>query len=373
MSDAPALGLRLRTFGSPAVVGPAGAERGTAAQPQSLALLALLASAGEKGLSRDKLVAWLWPEADAKKARHRLSQLCHALRRSLGERIFSPGNAEIRLDSSRIGSDVAEFKAACLAGESERAVACYGGPFLDGFFLSGAPEFERWVEGERVACARAFTEALETLAIEAEARGNRAEAARWWSKLAEYEPLSSRVIIRLMSALAAHGDRAGALQSARRYEEGLNRELEASPNPAVLALADRLRQTAAVSGSTLVSPRGRILIAILPFTKLGSMPETYLAEGLVEDLRSGLARLDTLRVTAVGSLERLPRTGPSAILEGIIRQVGNRVRLIVRLLDTSDGSYLWSNRYDRVVEDVLTTQDDLTQAIVADLRGFFRL
>ena len=115
------------------MLGPEGAERGTAAQPQSLALLALLASAGERGLSRDKLVAWLWPEADAKKARHRLSQLCHALRRSLGDVIVSPGNAEIRLDSSRIGSDVAEFKTACLRGDSEQAVACYGGPFWTGF------------------------------------------------------------------------------------------------------------------------------------------------------------------------------------------------------------------------------------------------
>ncbi|MFL5546507.1 MAG: BTAD domain-containing putative transcriptional regulator, partial [Gemmatimonadales bacterium] len=371
--EAGAPNLRLRTFGAPVVEGLDGASGGTAAQPQSLALLVLLAAAGERGMSRDKIVALLWPECDDKRARHRLSQLCHALRRSLGDGIFSPGNAEIHLDSSRIGSDVAEFKAACLRGESELAVACYGGPFLDGFFLSGAPEFERWVEAERVTCARAFTEALETLAIEAEARGNRAEAARWWSKLAEHEPLSSRVIIRLMSALAAHGDRAGALESARRYEEGLNLELEASPNPAVLALADRLRQTATVSGSALVSPRARICIALLPFTKLGSMPETYLAEGLVEDLRNGLAGLEAVRVTAVGSLERLPRPGPSAILEGIIRQVGNRVRLIVRLLDTSDGSYLWSNRYDRVVEDVLTTQDDLSQAIVADLQTFLRL
>ena len=59
--------------------------------------------------------------------------------------------------------------------------------------------------------ARAFTEALETLAIAAESRGQQAEAAAWWTRLAEHEPLSSRVIIRLMSALAAHGDRAAAL------------------------------------------------------------------------------------------------------------------------------------------------------------------
>ena len=118
MSEAGAPNLRLRTFGAPAVEGLAGALGGTAAQPQSLALLTLLAAAGERGMSRDKIVALLWPECDDKRARHRLSQLCHALRRSLGDSIFSPGNPEIRLDPARVGSDVAEFKAACMRGES---------------------------------------------------------------------------------------------------------------------------------------------------------------------------------------------------------------------------------------------------------------
>ncbi len=83
---------------------------------------------------------------------------------------------------------------------------------------------------------------LESLAIEAESRGSKPRQRAGGAELAEHEPLSSRVIIRLMSALAAHGDRAGALQQARRYEEEMGRELEAEPNPAVVALADRLRR-----------------------------------------------------------------------------------------------------------------------------------
>ncbi|HET6838074.1 MAG TPA: BTAD domain-containing putative transcriptional regulator, partial [Gemmatimonadales bacterium] len=171
--------------------GPAGPLGGTAAQPQSMALLALLAAADERGMSRDKIIALLWPECDAKRARHRLSQLCHALRRSLGEGLFSAAGTELRLSQSQITSDVGEFRSACRRADWEGAVACYGGPFLDGFFLSAAPEFERWVEDERAAFTRALTEALETLAIEAESRGERAEAAQWWSRLVEHEPLRS--------------------------------------------------------------------------------------------------------------------------------------------------------------------------------------
>ena len=369
MSEADAPRLRLRTFAAPAVHGPDGPLGGTAAQPQSLALLTVLAAAGEQGISRDKIIALLWPECDAKRARHRLSQLCHALRRSLGEHIFLAAGTELRLAQSQITSDVGEFKSACRRGDSERAVGCYGGPFLDGFFLTDAREFERWVEGERVALARAFTEALETLAIEAEARGDRAEAAHWWSRLGEHEPLSSRVIIKLMSALAAHGDRAGALEQARRYEEGLGRELEAEPNPAVVALADRLRHPPPQSDFAPAALRRRLSIAVLPFTKLGSMPDNYLAEGLVEEITHGLAQLEGVRVTSVVSSERLSVASPGAILEGIIRQIDDRVRLIVRLVDSADGSYLWSSRYDRAVDDLFAVQDELSRTIVEDLRG----
>jgi DNA-binding SARP family transcriptional activator len=358
--------LRIRSFGPPAVEGPSGTLRGCAAQRQALALLTLLAVC-DRGLSRDKIVALLWPETDGPRAGHRLSPLLHALRGSLGEDALIATSGEIRLNADRITSDVAEFKEACLREEPDRAVACYAGPFLDGFFLSEAPEFERWVAAERAAFGRAFTDQLETLAIEAEARGEQAGAARWWSRLAEHEPFSSRVIIRLMSALAAHGDRGGALEQARRYEEVLGRELEASPNPAVLALADRLRRGPSSAEISAGIPGHRISIAIPPITRLGSVPDNDLAEGLVEEIANGLAQHEGLRVTLVTSQEGLTRAGASATLEGNFRQVGNRARLIVRLVDSADGSYLWSNRYDRVVDDVLTLQDELSKRIVDDV------
>jgi adenylate cyclase len=116
--------------------------------------------------------------------------------------------------------------------------------------------------------------------------------------------------------------------------------------------------------------RRRISIAVLPFTKLGSMADNYLAEGLVEELTHGLAQLQGVRVTSMTSPERPNSAGPSAFLEGILRQIDDRLRLIVRLIDSSDGSYLWSSRYDRKVDDIFAVQDELSRAIVAELRGF---
>jgi TolB-like protein len=60
------------------------------------------------------------------------------------------------------------------------------------------------------------------------------------------------------------------------------------------------------------------------------------------------------------------------MLEGIIRQIGDRLRLIVRLVDSSDGSYLWSSRYDRAMDDVLALEDELSKAVVSDLEAFLR-
>ena len=157
-------------------------------QRKSLALLALLARAGDRGISRDKLLAYLWPETDPERAGHRLTQALYALRRGLQVGGLFLGSAELRLNAQLMASDVAEFVASHRAGQLDRAVALYGGPFLDGFFLSGAPEFERWMDNERAGLARDYAEALDTLAAEAVARGDLGHAAEWWRRLADHDP-----------------------------------------------------------------------------------------------------------------------------------------------------------------------------------------
>jgi TolB-like protein len=365
--------LRLRTLGGAAVEGETGPIGGAAAQRRSLALLALLALAGERGISRDKLLAYLWPEVDPDRAGHRLTQALYAIRRDLKVSGLFLGSAELRLNAEHIGSDVAEFVVARRAGQLERAVALYGGPFLDGFFLNGAPEFERWVENERAGLARDYAEALEALAAEAVARGALGHAAEWWRRLADHDPLSSRVTVHLMSALAAAGKRADAIERASAYEDLIQRELDAAPNPAVLALAQQLRQG---------SPQRRELsVAVLPFTNLSSLPANdFFAEGLAEELMSGLARLDGVRVAArtsgnafrtteLDAREIARRLNVSALIEGSLRQSGERVRLTVHLVDATDGCHLWSERYERQLTNIFAVQDELCRLIVGGVEA----
>src|SRR5206468_9587170 len=113
---------------------------GAAQQRKTLALLALLAAAGHRGLSRDKLIGSLWPETDAEHGRGLLNQACYALRRDLQASELFLGSIQLRLNPAAISSDVESFVRAMEEHDPTRAVACYTAPFLDGFYLTGGGE-----------------------------------------------------------------------------------------------------------------------------------------------------------------------------------------------------------------------------------------
>ena len=238
--------LSLYTLGSAHVADESGvAMSGAASQKRVLSLLAILAVAGESGLSRDKLVGLLWPEAEEERARHSLTQALYVARRALGrEDLFSLSPSSIRLNFSVLACDVCAFEAALDAGELEAAVARYGGPFLDGFFLGSSSEFERWSASQRERLEGRLVQTLEELAAGAESAREYGRAVEWRRRLATLRPLDAAAVARLMSALAGSGDRAGAIQQARLHASLLHHELELGPDPVVEALAARLRTDA---------------------------------------------------------------------------------------------------------------------------------
>ena len=127
--------LRLNVFGGVALLDESGAAVVT--QRRRLAVLTLLASAGERGLTREKLSGLLWPDSPAENARHSLQQLLYYLRQATKEELFL-GTDPIRLNPELIGSDLADFESALARGDFAEAVSLYQGQLLDGFFLSGS-------------------------------------------------------------------------------------------------------------------------------------------------------------------------------------------------------------------------------------------
>ena len=234
--------LRLQTLGSVFIAADAQPLGGAASQRRTLALLAALAIAGEGGLSRDKIVGLLWPETDSERARHSLTQALYAARRALEADDLFTVNADVRLNRQRLLCDVNELEAALDSGDLERAVALYTGPFLDGFFLAGSPEFEQWSSLQRGRLEARVIEALERLAANAETEGDYRRAAEWRKRISTIRPLDSGNTVKLMAALVESGDRAGALQHARVHEVLLREQLDLQPDVAVLALAKKLRE-----------------------------------------------------------------------------------------------------------------------------------
>jgi len=167
--------LRLRTFGGLWIDRPGPGSDATQ-RPRTLALLAILATADAAGITRERVMAVLWSEVDEDRARHGLSQALYNIRRDLGTEVVLSTPA-LRLDPDRISSDVAEFKAATAAKSWATAASLYTSPFLDGFHLADAPEFERWAESQRATLATAGIRAIEILAKTAAEAGELEVAA----------------------------------------------------------------------------------------------------------------------------------------------------------------------------------------------------
>ena len=233
--------FRLRLFGSPSLESDGSVLSGRATQRHRLALLALLAQAPARRLTRDKLLALLWPERDADRGRNLLKVATYVLRETLGERALLSEGDDLRLNTEIVRVDVAEFEAALERADPARAVGIYVGPFLDGFFLSETPEFERWVERERERLAASYGKALESLADAAERDQDTSRAVEWWKARAVHDPYDSRVALRLIKALDASGNRVGALQHASVHQRLLHEEFGTAAVPEITALVERMR------------------------------------------------------------------------------------------------------------------------------------
>jgi TolB-like protein len=117
-------------------------------------------------------------------------------------------------------------------------------------------------------------------------------------------------------------------------------------------------------------------LAVLPFTNLSSDPEQeYFADGMVEDIITGLSRSKSLFVIARHSsftykgkdvdIKQVGRElGVRYVLEGSVREAGNRVRITGQLIDATTGAHLWADRFDSQLEDIFDLQDQVTSCVI---------
>jgi adenylate cyclase len=121
-------------------------------------------------------------------------------------------------------------------------------------------------------------------------------------------------------------------------------------------------------------------IAVLPFNNMSGDPEQeYFSDGITEDIITDLSKVSGLSVmgrntvfTYKGKPQKLQQTaaelGVKFLLEGSVRKAGQRVRITAQLIEGSDGLHLWAERYDRDLNDIFALQDEITKAIVDQLK-----
>jgi TolB-like protein/DNA-binding SARP family transcriptional activator len=239
--------IRLRTLGALDLRDAEGQEcRSLLAQPKRVALVVYLALASPRGPHRrDVLLALFWPELDSDHARNALSQSMHFLRRALGpETLVNHNGSELSLAPGSFWCDAIAFEEAIAAGRTSEALELYRGDLLEGFHVGNAPEFERWLDAERTRLADIYVRAAQSAAEKRELAGDNEAALALWRQLAARDPYSANLAIRYMRALAASGDRVGALQHARVHETLLREELDTVPDERVMVLVRQLQNSA---------------------------------------------------------------------------------------------------------------------------------
>lgn len=144
--------------------------------------------------------------------------------------------------------------------------------------------------------------------------------------------------------------------------------------------ADTLKRELMTPDATTALKMETPSIAVLPFVNISNDPDNeYFCDGLAEELLNALSKIEALRVAARTSAfsfkgketdirEIGQKLNVGAVLEGSVRKAGNRLRITAQLINVADGYHLWSERYDREMQDIFDIQDEISLAIVDALK-----
>lgn len=334
----------LRLLGTLRLEGDDGPVTGRAAQARRRAVLAVLAVAPDRTVSRDKLVGLVWPETSESKARHLLSTALYDLRQELGaDALVSHGDHEIRLSRDHVATDLDAFLEAREREDAEAALVAYQGDFLDGFYLRDAQDFERWADGRRRELRRDLASLLETDAAAADGR-DPGRAARLWAARAALDPSDTEMAVRAVDALAAAGEAAAAQRVVERYHAARS-ELELEADPRVGERADAARARLPEPGA--------------PAAPAGAAPSTLPpAAHRTRRLGPAAALAGVLAVLAV----ILVAGGPSDSSPAGDLEDGPGVRVAVLPFSVQDPSSSWLSR---AAAELLAVRLQVPDAVIA--------
>lgn len=234
--------IDLRVLGTLSIQPASGNEVAVPTRPKLVALLLYLVLAKPAGpQSRDRIVSLLWPEADDESARHSLRNAIYGLRQSLGDQVvIGRGEGYIEINADVVRCDAIDLRHALDRKDWQGALELFAGELAPGFHLSGAGEFEEWLETQRAQLNREIGAAAWARVEALEAAGDpdavRVAGVAW--RMDQGDEAGAR---RFMRLTAAHSGPAAGLQLYDQLTEYLQRAFGTAPSHETQALADALR------------------------------------------------------------------------------------------------------------------------------------
>lgn len=166
-----------------------------------------------------------------------------------------------------------------------------------------------------------------------------------------------------------------------KLEKIILKSLEKKPQKRYADMSEILAALKEVGQKSKTTASEKPSIAVLPFVNMSADPENeYFSDGLTEELINALTKITDLHVVArtssfafkgekVDIREIGRKLNVKTLLEGSVRKAGNQLRITAQLINVEDGYHIWSDRFDRKMEDIFAIQDEITEKIVDNLRA----
>ena len=134
------------------------------------------------------------------------------------------------------------------------------------------------------------------------------------------------------------------------------------------------------SKSLKILPHNAKIVAVLPFTNMNSSEDDFFSDGITEDILTQLSKISDLRVISRTSVMKFKNStmkigeiakelGAGTILEGSVRRVKNKVRIVAQLINANSDEHIWANTYDRNIKDIFSIQSELALKIASELKA----
>ena len=349
---------------------------------KSEALLSYLLMQKGESQNRHKVAELLWSRSAAQQALGSLRQECLKLKNWLAEYGVSLelGHREICLSQDQFNTDVAEFEQCIAEGDIEslqKAFSLYKGDFLQDRPVPDT-KYEAWFKRQRERLGQLALSGFHALAEVELTEGNLKNAEKISRTMVYVDPASESSCKVLMQVLDRQGQSAAASKAFMEYKQFITKTYGTSPGKEIVNLHSRItglytaenqEESDFEHGHTLPA------ILVLPFECLGDdEAQQTIAKGLTMDLTVALGRFRNFEVLAHDSSRHIKnkgfdhqtiyeKYGTRYVVEGNVRKSETKLRVNVELIDIKKDLQLWSEIYDRSIEDIFAIQDDITQTV----------